>query len=102
MSNDDREFLCRHGKTSLEHYCDDHRDYKWVLIGEAQKRAAADFACAAMPQSAPEPSEAATGHATHIETRTVCQECGQQRGLFHKGCDGIWVEQKRTVSEWWT
>ena len=52
--------------------------------------------------NATEPAREATEHATHIETRTVCRECGQQQGLFHKGCDGTWIEQRRTVSEWWS
>jgi hypothetical protein len=41
-------------------------------------------------------------HATRTETRTVCNKCGQQYGLFHKHCDGLWIEQRRTVSEWWS
>jgi hypothetical protein len=41
-------------------------------------------------------------HATRTETRTVCNKCGQQYGLFHKHCDGLWIEQRRTVSAWWS
>lgn len=35
-----------------------------------------------------------------IETRIVCGACGQEKGLFHKGCDGEWVTETRTVGAW--
>lgn len=35
-----------------------------------------------------------------IEARTVCDECGQMLGLFHKDCDGSWVTETRTVTPW--
>lgn len=34
------------------------------------------------------------------DERHVCDRCGQQRGLFHKGCDGEWVRETRTRSVW--
>lgn len=37
-----------------------------------------------------------------IERRVVCGTCGQQQGLFHKGCPGRWVAQCRSVTEWVT
>ena len=37
-----------------------------------------------------------------VEQRTVCEKCGQTLGLFHKGCDGRWVIQTRTVTQWQT
>ena len=37
-----------------------------------------------------------------VETRRVCEACGQTFGLFHKDCDGPWVEQERTVTPWRT
>ena len=36
------------------------------------------------------------------ETRVVCDKCGQEQGGFHKRCDGRWVRQKRTVTDWRT
>jgi hypothetical protein len=37
-----------------------------------------------------------------VERRVVCDACGQERGLFHKNCDGRWVTQQRTVTPWIT
>ena len=35
-----------------------------------------------------------------VERRTVCAKCGQRAGLFHKDCDGEWVEEVRNVTPW--
>ena len=42
-----------------------------------------------------------TGFVTfRLEQRSVCDECGATFGVFHKNCEGRWVTQHRTVSEW--
>jgi hypothetical protein len=85
--------------------------------GSAKFRAALDHATRPSPAPADDegtgtgaaPSEghseaqcAQVRHATRTETRTVCNKCGQQLGMFHKHCDGLWIEQRRTVSAWWS